>query len=669
MPEDNRKNEVTRLSISRGQLKSALTKFLKFVQDEKSDLIEIRPRREKIEEAWSEYDQVQLEIDMLEGINVEEQQNYRADFEDSYFKASTIAEKRLSELSRVVSNASDGVVGNTAATSSIVATPTVAAPAIRLAPLDIPSFHGDYKQWTTFYDIFLALIHTNDQLSDIQIFFYLKAALKDDAKQAVNCLEITASNYAEAWRTLIERYNNKKSLIQTHVKALFHLETLTVESAIKLRAFTDSIKGHMQALRTLDQEPESWSPMLTYLVTTKLDRKKLSSSVGNGHGSGLSFYNYLQLVEFLEKRFKSLEAIESSKAINQRNATASATHSQDVTKSMVRSNAYAVTTLDKKCPSLLALSVVERIKRISERNLCRNCLQAHPKKKCLARGCFKCGKPHNTLLHLSARTDQSEFNSATNVTENSENSESEQVVQNELVTVSTHTSLPAATSILLPTAVVLVKSNRGEWEHCRVLLDSASQSNFITERMAQILRLPKTHIDQGVQGIGGNVQRIKSRVMVTANSRLNDYSVTLSCLVVKNITSNLPGIRLNDSCVVPKAIVLANPRFTVPQKIDLLIGAGHFYDLMSAGKIKSRPGGPVFQKTKFGWVAAGSSENQLDSINQQTAIFLTVNDNYNQSLEKVAECEFSKYPDACQSLVNDFYVDDWLSGAMNGQRI
>ncbi|XP_050525660.1 uncharacterized protein LOC126896710 isoform X2 [Daktulosphaira vitifoliae] len=430
----------------------------------------------------------------------------------------------------------------------------------------------------------------------------------------------------------------------------------------------------MQALRTLDQEPESWSPMLTYLVTTKLDRSCLRAWETESAQDSLP--TIIELVEFLEKRFKILEAIESSKAINQRNATAPATHSQDVRKSMVRSNAYAVTNSDKKCfnchsnhsvyrcTSLLALSVVERIKRISERNLCRNCLQAHPKKICLARGCFKCGKPHNTLLHLSARTDQSEFNSATNVTENSENSESEQVVQNELATVSAHTSLPAATSILLPTAVVLVKSNRGEWEQYRVLLDSASQSNFITERMAQILRLPKTHVDQSVQGIGGNVQRIKSRVMVTANSRLNDYSVTLSCLVVKNITSNLPGIRLNDSCVVPKAIVLADPRFTVPQKIDLLIGAGHFYDLMSAGKIKPRPGGPVFQETKFGWVVAGSSKNQLNSINQQTAVFLAVNDNYNQSLEKVAECEFSKYPDACQSLVNDFYVDDWLGGAM-----
>ncbi|XP_050523790.1 uncharacterized protein LOC126895682 [Daktulosphaira vitifoliae] len=33
-------------------------------------------------------------------------------------------------------------------------------------------------------------------------------------------------------------------------------------------------------------------------------------------------------------------------------------------------------------------------------------------------------------------------------------------------------------------------------------------------------------------------------------------------------------------------------------------------------------------------------------------------------LEELAEREFSRYPDAYQSLVNDFYVDDWLGGAM-----
>jgi len=51
------------------------------------------------------------------------------------------------------------------------------ASVVKLGGLDVPKFSGDFKQWSTFKDIFTALIHSNDDISEIEKSFYLKAAL------------------------------------------------------------------------------------------------------------------------------------------------------------------------------------------------------------------------------------------------------------------------------------------------------------------------------------------------------------------------------------------------------------------------------------------------------------------------------------------------------------
>jgi len=46
--------------------------------------------------------------------------------------------------------------------------------------------------------------------------------------------------------------------------------------------------------------------------------------------------------------------------------------------------------------------------------------------------------------------------------------------------------------VLLATAIVEVRNKYNQYVPCRVLLDSASQLNFISEKCVQRLRLPRT---------------------------------------------------------------------------------------------------------------------------------------------------------------------------------
>lgn len=50
-----------------------------------------------------------------------------------------------------------------------------------LAALNVPIFSGDYKKWSMFHDIFVALVHENSALTAVQKFFYLKSALVGNA--------------------------------------------------------------------------------------------------------------------------------------------------------------------------------------------------------------------------------------------------------------------------------------------------------------------------------------------------------------------------------------------------------------------------------------------------------------------------------------------------------
>lgn len=56
---------------------------------------------------------------------------------------------------------------------------------IKLAALDIPTFYGLYEKWSSFYNIFIALIHTNISLTAIQKFFYLHSSLSGKAEESI----------------------------------------------------------------------------------------------------------------------------------------------------------------------------------------------------------------------------------------------------------------------------------------------------------------------------------------------------------------------------------------------------------------------------------------------------------------------------------------------------
>jgi len=130
----------------------------------------------------------------------------------------------------------------------------------------------------------------------------------------------------------------------------------------------------------------------------------------------------------------------------------------------------------------------QRFNLAKQSGLCLNCLQPFTRNHtCSKQVCRKCHKIHHTLLHTDRQNQPIwDKGSLTNGPAHARGSLTAEV--------NTYCSFKGKprNQILLATAIVEVQNNSGQYVPFRALLDSASQSHFITERCVQRLRLSRT---------------------------------------------------------------------------------------------------------------------------------------------------------------------------------
>lgn len=69
----------------------------------------------------------------------------------------------------------------------------------------------------------------------------------------------------------------------------------------------------------------------------------------------------------------------------------------------------------------------------------------------------------------------------------------------------------------------------------------------------------------------------------------------------------IPSNKINTrQFTIPENILLADPNYNIPAKIDLLIGVTLFYDLLQEKRIRLGNNQPILQETKLGWILGGT---------------------------------------------------------------
>ncbi|XP_038120801.1 uncharacterized protein LOC119770283 [Culex quinquefasciatus] len=165
--------------------------------DHERDQMEVQLRLAHIEEASSKLEDIQqqLEDDETDDAGKVVHEGIRANFETRLFKIKgfLLSKQRLIPQPR---NPSPPQASSTLS-------------GIKLPTITLPEFDGDYQKWLAFHDLFVALIHNNPDLPDVQKFHYLRGVVVGKAAGYIDTYDINAANYQIAWDTLVERYNHR----------------------------------------------------------------------------------------------------------------------------------------------------------------------------------------------------------------------------------------------------------------------------------------------------------------------------------------------------------------------------------------------------------------------------------------------------------------------------
>ncbi|XP_058449311.1 uncharacterized protein LOC131429278 [Malaya genurostris] len=302
-----------------------------------------------------------------------------------------------------------------------------------------------------------------------------------------------------------------------------------------------------------------------------------------------------------------------------------------------------------QCPEFQKMPDQQRLEFVRSKKLCLNCLRNvdHFAKTCPWKTCNRCPRKHHTLLHGAQFTQQT--HSAT------QQNEPAPLVAHQSTVINASQRLPAAlqqplsaqsqlfqppitmktslstqtvgvpehfqyatvacdkndqsNTIILPTALVQIEDFHGRKVVARCLLDSGSQSHFITTSLCKKLNLPCSRISSPILvcGIGQTSTKPTHYTTAKISSRVSPYIVEPRLLILPHLAITLPASTINiRDWNVPEQVQLADPTFHVSHQIDLILGAEYFFNTLRYGRIQLGEYLPVLQNSALGWIVSGA---------------------------------------------------------------
>ena len=601
------------------QIQLAFNDIHRFTQafTEANTTTEVEVRMGKLDELYEGYSQTMVELCSHEDYNPEKTslEKERMEFSDRFFEIKSFLTDKIKE--RLVPQALEQSIraGDVQGTLDHV----------RLPQIKLQSFNGDIDEWLSFRDLFTSLIHWKTDLAEVEKFHYLKGCLQGEPRALIDPLPITKANYPVAWEMLLRRYNNSKQLKKRQVQALFKLPKLVKESVADLHTLFEGFERIVQTLDKVLQPADYKDLLLVNILAARLDPV---TRRGWEEVSSAKEQDTLEdLVEFLRRRIQVLDCLPpkpiDTRGVGQPNPP-SKIKPPPVRTSYSSSQAsrgrYIACSSDHplyQCNVFQRMAVSDRDGLLKTHGLCRNCFRlGHQAKDCQSKfSCRNCKGRHHTLVCFKPeRGTKVAVVAGGNKPSNSKdpqepsNSASSQVAN----MAATDTVVSAAaqqhtSQVLLATAVVVIEDDMGNRLPARALLDSGSESNFITERLSQRLQVARDRVDISVVGIGQAATKVKQRIQAIVRSRVSQFSRELGFLVLPRVTVNLPTTTVNTSrFTFPSGIQLADPTFFEPSGVDLVLGIEGFFDFFETGRrISLGEQLPTLTESVFGWIVSG----------------------------------------------------------------
>ncbi|XP_055590674.1 uncharacterized protein LOC129742757 [Uranotaenia lowii] len=633
-------DDIRRLSKKEQILWNLLENLEDFLQDyeDDSDYGSLQPRLAKLDEAYERFCDLRVQIEVImEDVNAEddsvddaakkqtwkmENKTVYKDFVNRYF---SLKQQMLSKI------------------QSIPAQPTNLGPFVsdpvlpchtKYPELTLPTFSGELSDWINFRDNFKSLIHDNAQLNDMDKFNYLRTSLKGDAILQINQIQVAAINYSLAWSTLQAKYENHKLIAREHMKALFEAPIMPTECFEALNVLISTFKINLQQLEKLGQKTSSWSTLLAFMLSQKLD--PVTYRLWETHHGSKDVPSYESMIVFLENQCSILQSTASRNGNDDHRSYRAPISHSTVTMERFCPVCRSGSHKTEQCAKFYRMRVIDRKDLVRRLRLCFNCLDSgHFVENCSCCSCSKCGQRHHVLLHPYSPNQDSQSNlqfysrsprrpqraisqsrsepetlqnqAQTNSFQSTENN-SQTTLQpppTNTPTVSHHTTLLSTQrnthTAMLSTAVVMLADSSGNTVLARALLDNGSQISMMTENLSQKLKFQRIRENLPVNGVGGSSSISKEAVFARIISCTSAFTTgERKFFVLPQITLDLPQRSVDTrTWKIPPSISLADPDFNKSGPIDLVLGVSTFYEVLLPHQMRIDEGNIDLEASTF----------------------------------------------------------------------
>ncbi|XP_011629838.1 uncharacterized protein LOC105422235 [Pogonomyrmex barbatus] len=394
-------DRVKLLIQKRTSLKAQITNLTNIVERGKHDRVTLKMRMDRVTSLYHAYEEFNDELTVL---NPDD--NHRDEFNNVQEKFYSLAGK-VEDIINPNMAAASASTSSVATISSDSGTMVVAKRQINLPIASLPCFECRYENWLSFKNLFLAMIDTRTDLSDVEKLQYLKSTLIGDATNKLKILSIEGSNYSKAWELLKRAYEVKRILISRHLSLLINLPALERETTDGLSKLADDAQQHVASLNALGVVVNS--EILVNLIEDKLPKftaEKWEETLDRDE-----FPRIDDLYEFLYRtavRVSKRSRIEDHKRDDNKYLPP-AKRGRILNKVLlVNATNNCVACRNKKhplfqCDKFKQLDVSKRVEVVKRAKLCYNCLRSHQGKFCNYSNCTICQRRHNTLLHFDKR--------------------------------------------------------------------------------------------------------------------------------------------------------------------------------------------------------------------------------------------------------------------------
>lgn len=504
--------------------------------------------------------------------------------------------------------------------------------------IPLPEFDGSPDKWIKFRDMFKSLVHNSDSFSNIEKFHYLQAGMKIPASES-NILSMfphTADNYEKAWNAVCQRYDDKRKLLNYHLTSLHAIKKMTNNSPQELRRIIDSFESHISSLAQLgfefNQDDSYVNLIFVFLVSRSIDEETLKEWKKD---TPCDTPTYAELHSFLLARWRSLDDIP-----HQKQRTAKTFVSNNSNRKADKCSMCSDSHWIGSCAAFKTLSVSDRHNVVTSKQLCVNCLsKSHSLAQCSSQQtCKTCNEQHHSLLHYDSSIKQSSASGLHSQTTTFSPYSSPFQPYSSAVTTHSSVTLTSKRKILLSTVVLRVLDSSGNPHLCRALLDSGSDTSYITVALARKLNLKFNDACFQVTGIAEKTSLVRYSVNAMIKSRYGPFDRRLNFAILDSITGNIPDRDISPGqCHVPTDHFLADPNFDKAANVDMLISADLFYESLIGNKLELS-NGLIMIETKFGWIMGGTSTSNIKPLSLSN-YSNHQNDNYSQAPGRVFRTE------------------------------